>query len=37
VAWRQRWISDQQLADLATPLNKSGYWAYLESLPLEAR
>jgi glucose-1-phosphate thymidylyltransferase len=37
VAWRQRWISDQQLADLAAPLHKSGYGAYLESLLLEAR
>jgi glucose-1-phosphate thymidylyltransferase len=37
VAWRQRWISDQQLADLAAPLHKSGYGAYLESLLMESR
>jgi glucose-1-phosphate thymidylyltransferase len=35
VAWRQGWISDQQLLDLAVPLQKSGYGAYLESLLLE--
>ena len=32
VAWRQGWISDGQLAELAAPLHKSGYGAYLESL-----
>jgi glucose-1-phosphate thymidylyltransferase len=32
VAWRQGWIDDEQLAALATPLRKSGYGAYLESL-----
>ena len=37
VAWRQGWISDQQLLDLAAPLHKSGYGAYLESLLLEPR
>lgn len=37
VAWRQRWISDQQLADPGAPLHKSGYGAYLESLLLERR
>jgi len=37
VAWRQRWISDQELADLAAPLHKSGYGTYLESLLLEPR
>ena len=37
VAWRQGWISDQQLLDFAAPLHKSGYGAYLESLLLEPR
>ncbi len=29
VAWRQGWIDDDQLEQLAQPLNKSGYGAYL--------
>jgi glucose-1-phosphate thymidylyltransferase len=33
VAWRAGWIDDAQLAVLAAPLVKSGYGAYLESLP----
>jgi glucose-1-phosphate thymidylyltransferase len=32
VAWRNGWISDEQLADLASPLVKSGYGAYLLGL-----
>ncbi|EAQ74092.1 MULTISPECIES: glucose-1-phosphate thymidylyltransferase RfbA [unclassified Synechococcus] len=32
VAWRQGWISSEQLAALAAPLRKSGYGAYLEAL-----
>lgn len=32
VAWRQGWLSDQQLMDLARPLEKSGYGAYLMNL-----
>jgi glucose-1-phosphate thymidylyltransferase len=32
VAWRAGWISDQQLAKLAQPLNKSGYGRYLQML-----
>jgi glucose-1-phosphate thymidylyltransferase len=32
VAWRQGWISSEQLQALAKPLHKSGYGAYLESL-----
>ena len=32
VAWRAGWISDQQLAKLAQPLNKSGYDRYLQML-----
>jgi glucose-1-phosphate thymidylyltransferase len=32
VAWRQRWISDEQLLALAAPLEKSGYGAYLRDL-----
>ncbi len=36
VAWRQGWITDEQLAALAAPLEKSGYGTYLEQL-LERR
>jgi len=32
VAWRQKWISDAQLAKLAKPLGKSQYGHYLQSL-----
>ncbi|MFA9192770.1 glucose-1-phosphate thymidylyltransferase RfbA [Flavobacterium sp. FBOR7N2.3] len=32
VAWRQKFITDQQLKDLAEPLKKSGYGDYLLSL-----
>ena len=32
VAWRQGWISDDQLGDLAEPLKKSGYGHYLIQL-----
>jgi glucose-1-phosphate thymidylyltransferase len=32
IAWRAGWISDTQLADLATPLAKSGYGLYLQRL-----
>lgn len=32
VAWRNGWINDQQLAEIAEPLKKSGYGKYLESL-----
>ena len=32
IAWRNGWVSDQQLADLAAPLVKSGYGAYLLGL-----
>ena len=35
IAWRARWIDDDQLAALAGPLTKSGYGAYLTDL-LEA-
>jgi glucose-1-phosphate thymidylyltransferase len=31
-AWRQGWITDAQLADLAEPLAKSGYGDYLRGL-----
>jgi glucose-1-phosphate thymidylyltransferase len=37
VAWRQGWIGDGQLLALASPLLKSGYGAYLESLLKEPR
>ena len=32
VAWRQNWISDEQLARLAEPLAKSQYGQYLQNL-----
>jgi glucose-1-phosphate thymidylyltransferase len=32
VAWRMGWIDDEQLADLAEPLRKSGYGDYLLQL-----
>ncbi|MFA9189678.1 glucose-1-phosphate thymidylyltransferase RfbA [Flavobacterium magnesitis] len=32
IAWRQKFITDQQLKDLAEPLKKSGYGDYLLSL-----
>jgi glucose-1-phosphate thymidylyltransferase len=35
VAWRNGWLTDQELTDLATPLVKSGYGSYLLDL-LEA-
>lgn len=37
VAWRQGWISDEQLAALAGPLAKSGYGRYLLDLIEEGR
>ncbi len=37
VAWRQGWIADEQLLALASPLCKSGYGVYLESLLREPR
>ena len=37
VAWRQGWIGDDQLLELAAPLRKSGYGLYLESLLKEPR
>jgi glucose-1-phosphate thymidylyltransferase len=36
VAWRNKWITDEQLAVLAAPLAKSGYGTYLQRL-LETR
>ena len=32
VAWRERWIDDDQLLALAEPLRKSGYGRYLIDL-----
>jgi glucose-1-phosphate thymidylyltransferase len=32
IAWRQRWIDDDQLDRLIAPLEKSGYGAYLRGL-----
>ena len=37
VAWRQGWIGDDRLLELAAPLRKSGYGVYLESLLKEPR
>jgi glucose-1-phosphate thymidylyltransferase len=37
IAWRQGWISDDQLLALAEPLRKSGYGDYLAGLVAEAR
>ncbi len=36
IAWRQRWISTEQLLALAAPLAKSGYGRYLAELPNDA-
>jgi glucose-1-phosphate thymidylyltransferase len=36
IAWRNGWIDDQQLEQLATPLAKSGYGSYLIELQREA-
>jgi len=35
VAWRNGWISDDELLSLAKPLCKSGYGRYLMQLPLQ--
>ena len=32
IAWRNGWVSDEQLAALAAPLQASGYGAYLQGL-----
>ena len=32
IAWRAGWIDDARLAELAAPLVKSGYGAYLRTL-----
>ena len=32
IAWRNRWITDEKIADLAKPLSKSGYGEYLLQL-----
>lgn len=37
IAWRQGWISDDQLAAIAAPLAKSGYGVYLERLLMDSR
>ena len=37
IAWRQGFISSEQLIDLATPLIKSGYGAYLMNLLKQKR
>ena len=36
VAWRQGWIGDSQLEQLAQPLKKSGYGTYLLQLISES-
>lgn len=37
VAWRQGWITDSQLTELAAPLTKSGYGQYLLALLEDGR
>ena len=37
IAWRNGWITDEQLRALAEPLMKSGYGAYLEGLDAQDR
>jgi glucose-1-phosphate thymidylyltransferase len=37
IAWRAGWISDDQLAALAGPLEKSGYGGYLTGLLRDGR
>jgi len=37
IAWRNGWLTDAQLADLADPLVKSGYGTYLHSVLAEGR
>ena len=37
IAWRAGWISDDQLAETAAPLLKSGYGTYLQGLLATAR
>ena len=32
IAWRQKWINDEQLEEIAQPLLKSGYGGYLLNL-----
>ena len=32
IAWRNGWISDEQLSELLKPLYKSGYGKYLKSI-----
>ena len=36
IAYRQHWITDEQLANLAEPLTKNGYGQYLKRLLIEA-
>jgi glucose-1-phosphate thymidylyltransferase len=37
VAWRNRWLTDAEFSDLADPLVKSGYGAYMHSVLAEGR
>lgn len=37
IAWRMGWLDDDQLAELAAPLKKSGYGTYLENLIARGR
>ncbi|MEJ2214633.1 MAG: glucose-1-phosphate thymidylyltransferase, partial [Gammaproteobacteria bacterium] len=32
IAWRQKWISDEQLIALAEPLSKNDYGRYLQDI-----
>lgn len=36
IAWRNGWVSDAELAELAAPLRKSGYGAYIDVILGEA-
>jgi glucose-1-phosphate thymidylyltransferase len=37
VAWRNGWITTEQLLDLAAPLEKSGYGTYLTRIASDPR
>jgi len=37
IAWRNGWLTDAQMSDLADPLVKSGYGAYLHSVLADGR
>jgi len=37
IAWRNGWLTDAELSDLADPLVKSGYGTYLHNVLVEGR